>query len=118
MLFTPEHRDQLLTRGFMRVAGVIPADVTAAVLDALPEVSVIDYRDPATWYLLPDSYPGIIPSHHHQSQWNLRQHPNLHRVYSELWRTHALWVTMDRIGFVPPLRSGEIESSQLHWDID
>ncbi len=118
MLFTPEHRDQLLTSGFTRVEGVIPGNVTTAILNALPDVSVIDYGNSATWYRLPESYPGIIPSHHHQSQWNLRQDLNLHRVFSELWGTDVLWVTMDRIGFVPPLRPDEIESSQLHWDMD
>jgi hypothetical protein len=118
MLFTPDHQEQLITRGFTRIAAVIPAEVAAAIVTALPEVSAIDYEDPLTWHRLPESYPGIIPSHHHQSQWNLRQDPNLHRVFSELWGTNALWVSMDRIGFVPPLRPGDVDSSQLHWDMD
>src|SRR3569833_1171456 len=117
VLFTPNHRSELSTRGFTRIQAVISADATTAFLSALPEVSVIDYENALTWYRLSEDYPGIIPSHHHQSQWNLRQDVNLHRVFSELWGTSALWVTMDRIGFVPPLRAGEVETCQLHWDM-
>jgi hypothetical protein len=62
MLFTNAHIDQLQNVGYTRVEGVIPADATIAVLNALKEVSSIDYRDPATWHLLPATYPGIIPS--------------------------------------------------------
>lgn len=118
MLFTKAHREQLQRDGFTRVAGVIPTESTNNLLSALKEVSSIDYADPATWYLLPESYPGIIPSHHHQCQWDIRQHPRLHRVFSELWGTRDLWVTMDRIGFVPPLRPTDIDGCSLHWDMD
>jgi Phytanoyl-CoA dioxygenase (PhyH) len=118
MLFTDAHREQLERVGFTRVPGVIPVESANNVLNALQEVACIDINDPATWYLLPESYPGIIPSHHHQSQWDIRQHPRLHQVFSDLWRTPALWVTMDRIGFVPPLRPTDTEGCTLHWDLD
>lgn len=118
MLLTNTHRDQLEAVGFTRIEGVIPTDCTNAVLTALKHVSPIDYHDPATWYRLPESYPGIIPSHHHQSQWDIRQDLRLHQVFSELWRTPALWVTMDRIGFIPPLRPGDPETCEIHWDMD
>lgn len=118
MLFTSTHRQELDNVGLTRVEAVIPAELADNVLNALREVSCIDYQDPATWHLLPATYPGIIPSHHHQSQWEIRQHPRLHQVFSELWGTPDLWVTMDRIGFVPPLRPTDVESSQIHWDLD
>lgn len=118
MLFTSAHKEQLQNVGFTRVEGVIPAACTAAVLNSLSQVSHIDFQDPTTWYLLPATYPGIIPSHHHQSQWDIRQHSHLHQVFSELWGTRALWVTMDRIGFVPPRRPGDIENCEIHWDMD
>jgi len=118
MLFTDSHREHLQTRGFTRIEGVIAVELAAAVLTALQDVSAVDYRHPASWYWLPESYPGIIPSHHHQSQWNIRQDPRLHEVFSQLWGTPVLWVTMDRIGFVPPLRPEEKLSSQIHWDLD
>src|SRR5579871_2718771 len=102
MLFTDRHRRQLEQLGFTRVEGVIPQVNADAVLAALHEVSAVDYQDPQTWYVLPADYAGIIPSHHHQSQWDIRQHEPLYAVFSALWRTRALWVSMDRIGFVPP----------------
>ena len=118
MLFTDAQRKQLERNGFTRVHGVIPTELTNALLSALKDVSRIDYADPATWHLLPESYPGIIPSHHHQSQWDIRQDPRLHQVFSDLWGTQTLWVTMDRIGFVPPLRPTDIDGCSLHWDLD
>jgi hypothetical protein len=118
MLFTDAHREQLRVFGYTRVTGVVPYGLTNRLLNALQEVSPVDYQDPATWSALPASYPGIIPSHHHQAQWDIRQHPRLHQVFAELWGTQVLWVSMDRIGFVPPLQRGEAEGCSLHWDID
>ena len=118
MLFTERHRDQLAREGFTHVPAVIPPELATNVLNVLSEVSSVNYSDAATWYSLPESYPGIIPSHHHQAQWDIRQHPRLHEVFSALWGTEVLWVTMDRIGFVPPLRSTDIAQCSLHWDLD
>ena len=117
-LFTDSHRQQLSDVGVTRVESVIPKDCADAVVRALPVVSAVEIGDPTAWYSLPAEYPGVIPSHHHQSQWNIRQHPCLHRAFSELWGTQMLWVTMDRIGFVPPLRLDEQARCELHWDID
>lgn len=117
-LFTESHRQQLTEFGVARIESVIPKDCADAVIQALPVVSAIDLGNPATWYSQPAEFPGIIPSHHHQSQWDIRQHPRLHQAFSELWGTEMLWVTMDRIGFVPPLRPGEEARCELHWDMD
>jgi hypothetical protein len=113
MLFTPQHRAQLESVGYARVEKVIPEGLLEAVLGALKSISRVDYHDPATWY----QYRGVIPVHHHQSQWDIRQHPRLHQAFSELWQTEKLWVTMDRIGFVPPLRPHDT-GPRMHWDND
>jgi hypothetical protein len=117
-LFTNDHRQRLQDSGVTLVESVIPRDYTEAVIRALPSVSSMDIHKADSWYALPAEYPGIIPSHHHQSQWDIRQHPRLHQAFSELWQTEKLWVTMDRIGFVPPLRRGEKAGCELHWDMD
>ena len=117
-LFTDSHRQQLSDVGVTRIESVIPKHYADAVVRALPVVSAVEIGDPTTWYSIPAEYPGVIPSHHHQSQWNIRQHPRLHQAFSELWGTRMLWVTMDRIGFVPPLRLDEQARCELHWDID
>jgi len=108
MLFTDVHRDQLNSVGFTRVPGLIPTGSALPLLHTLKEFSFVDWSNPATWYSLPESYLGIIPSHHHQAQWDFRQHPRLHEVFSALWGTQVLWVTIDRIGFVPPLRPARV----------
>jgi hypothetical protein len=113
MLFTREHRAELERNGSTRVEAVIPAPEIARLLAALTSISRVDLNDPGSWY----QYRGIIPVHHHQSQWDIRQHPRLHQVFSELWQTEKLWVTMDRIGFVPPYREGD-PGPRMHWDGD
>lgn len=113
MAFTPAHRAQLETVGYTRVERVIPLGLVEALVRAIPSISLIDLEDPATWY----HYKGVIPSHHHQAQWDIRQHPLLHETFAELWQTNALWVTMDRIGFVPPWREGD-PGPRMHWDGD
>jgi hypothetical protein len=117
-IFTADHRQQLQKRGFTRVESVIPKELTLKVLEALSEVSSIDLDDRDSWHSLPAEYPGIIASHHHQSQWDIRQHPRLFEVFSQLWGTDELWVSMDRIGFVPPMRPHEPALYPLHWDMD
>ena len=113
MLFTPTHRAELERVGYTRVRGVIESPLLERVLAALPEVSRVNLADPSTWY----EYGGVIPVHHHQSLWDIRQHPRLHQAFSELWQTEKLWVTMDRIGFVPPYRAGDA-GPRMHWDGD
>jgi len=113
MLFTPEHRRELETLGYTRVPSVIPAELTQRVLAALASFSLVRLEEPSSWY----HYGGVIPVHHHQSLWDIRQHPRLHQTFSELWQTEKLWVTMDRIGFVPPHRPGD-PGPRMHWDGD
>jgi hypothetical protein len=45
-------------------------------------------------------------------------HPALHMVWSALWGTPALLVTLDRCRFTPPWREGENPPLSLHWDHD
>ena len=52
----------------------------------------------------------------HQAQWDIRQHPTLHTVWSTLWGTSALLVTLDRCRFTPPWRDGQNQPLSLHWD--
>ena len=113
MLFTAEHRAQLEAVGYARVERVIPNVLLEALLGSVQSVSQVDLNDRSTWY----RYKGVIPVHHHQAQWDIRQHPRLHQTFSELWQTEALWVTMDRIGFVPPFRLGDA-GPRMHWDGD
>jgi hypothetical protein len=113
MSFTSQHRAQLERVGYTRVEAVIPPAEISRLLAALSSISVVNLDDRAPWY----HYRGVIPVHHHQTQWDIRQQPRLHAVFAELWQTEKLWVTMDRIGFVPPLRPGDA-GPRMHWDGD
>lgn len=113
MPFSPENRRELEQQGYTRVEGVVPEALIERLLARLPSASRVDLHDPSTWY----THKGIIPVHHLQEQWNIRQHPGLHEVFAELWHTEQLWVTMDRVGFVPPWKAGE-PGPRMHWDVD
>jgi hypothetical protein len=58
----------------------------------------------------------LLPIWGHQAQWDIRQHPNLHRIWATLWGTDALWVSLDSCRFTPPWRAGYAEPYGLHWD--
>jgi hypothetical protein len=71
------------------------------------EVSGLDADRPETWYRDPPLAWDIVPMWGHQAQWDIRPHPALHRVWSALWGTSALLVTLDRCRFTPPWRDGQ-----------
>src|SRR5262249_51084217 len=72
------------------------------------------YRhDPLDW--------NVVPVHHPQAFWNIRQWPPLHGVFAALLGTQRLWVTMDRGIFKVPQSSAHadhVDVSVLHWDLD
>jgi hypothetical protein len=112
-MLSAQQRRELDRDGYTLVGGVIPPALLERLRAALPSLSRLDLRDPSTWY----THKGVIPIHHAQPQWDIRQHPRLHEAFTELWGTEALWVTMDRVGFVPPWRHGD-PGPRMHWDVD
>jgi hypothetical protein len=60
----------------------------------------------------------LAPIWGHQAQWDIRRHPNLHRVWRELWGTECLGVSLDSCRFTPPKRPGHAEPGPIHWDHD
>jgi hypothetical protein len=102
---------------------VVPEAVPRALSDRLVDVICgefgIDLDDPATWYGRGDI---PLPLWGHQAQWDIRQHPGLHDVFSMVYATRRLWVSLDHVAFKPPVRdAGEDEAAQalpIHWDVD
>ncbi len=48
-----------------------------------------------------------------------RRSLRIHKAFSQLWETPALWVTADRCGFHAPQRdSHPFPGPDLHWDVD
>ncbi|WP_112479393.1 phytanoyl-CoA dioxygenase family protein [Vibrio variabilis] len=48
-----------------------------------------------------------------------RRSLRIHKAFSQLWETPALWVTADRCGFHAPQRENHpFPGPDLHWDVD
>lgn len=106
--------------GYMIIRGVIPAAlVTNAVRDVAAFVGA-DLADPGTWYNGPAELDGVVPMHHAQSLWDIRQHPNLYELFSEFFGTGQLMLDINRCIFRPPVHPGHPGRGEgdIHWDAD
>jgi hypothetical protein len=105
---------ELERQGWSRVEGIVPAELCVGLLDALRDDLGVPLDDPFRW---PEYGPwDIVPMWGHQAQWDIRQHPDLHRTWSSLWGTAALWVSLDMVRFTPPWEPGYLEPLPIHWD--
>ena len=113
-------RAQILERGFLVVEDVVPVALCEAVVDATAGFLGIEPDDPADWYAACSPGHGIVPLHHGQALWNVRQWPGVHALFQELYDDQALWVSMDRVSFKVPAAgwAGGDRPSPLHWDAD
>ena len=104
------------------VPGVVPAPYVEAVVRDIHAHVGADPADRGTWY--PDglvSGAGMVEMYHYQSMWDVRQLPALHRVFSEIHGTDALWVSLDRTNFKPPFDAAHPHFAFrgfIHWDTD
>jgi len=119
-LIGSEQRRQFLESGYLVVPGVVPQSLCERVVGAILEFTGVDLENPDTWYQERFAGLGVIPLHHHQALWDLRQHPALYEVFTEIYEQDSLWVTMDRVGYKPP--AGEAtrhwRRAPVHWDCD
>ncbi len=107
--------------GYLTVSDVIPQENCHAAIRAICTFLGVDEKDPKSWHRKNLGSNGIVPLHHPQAFWNNRQHPKIHEVFSELYGTDRLWVTMDRASFKPPFRPqlfAQRDDCLLHWDVN
>ena len=104
--------------GWTRVEGAVPTELCARVVAALQRELKVPVDEPSRWHEYGGPMGDLIPMWGHQTQWDIRQHPELHRVFSTLWDTEALWVSLDSCRFTPPWQLGYAESYEIHWDHD
>jgi ectoine hydroxylase-related dioxygenase (phytanoyl-CoA dioxygenase family) len=114
-ILTDSQLEQFHTNGYLLVENVVPSDHVKAALQAIEDFAGLAIDDPSTWTLGHPENRGLVPLHHAQAFWNNRQYPNVHQLFSQLWETEALWVTMDRASFHPPQ---SMSQCVLHWDTD
>jgi hypothetical protein len=106
--------------GFVRIPGVVSTSLTEGVLEALRDRFALRVDDPRSWQEMPVENCGVVPLHHHQALWDLRQYPSLYETFRGIWGTGRLTVSVDRPSFHPPssTRPWDVGHHRLHWDFD
>ncbi len=120
MQLTASQRNRLLEEGWLVVPDVVPAALCERSAAALCEFIGVDPDDDSTWAKYLAQGHGIIPLHHHQALWDVRQLPQLHDVFRSVYETEKLWVTFDRGSFKVPSAFHEsgFRMDAVHWDGD
>lgn len=115
------HRDFLTRDGYAVLSGLVPDRLLKAARDAICTFVGADLDRPETWYWHEPLVWSVVPVHHAQAFWDVRQWPALHDAFAEIWGTEKLWVTMDRGIFKVPeseRHPAHVDESALHWDLD
>lgn len=115
-----EDRQRFHSEGYMVIRNVIPESTIHNAVREIVAFLRADLDDSTTWYGNAPQNDGIVPMHHAQSLWDIRQCSNLYEVFREYWGTHRLMVDINRCIFRPP-RHPEwptISRSNIHWDTD
>jgi hypothetical protein len=113
-------RQQIHADGYMVIRNVVPPSLIGNAAREIAAFVGADLGDSTTWYRGPSELDGIVPMHHAQSLWDIRQSPNLYQVFTEFFGTPRLMVDINRCIFRPPVhrRFPKISHGSIHWDTD
>lgn len=114
-------RKKFDSEGYKVVKNVVPKQLIQKACEEIAGVVKADLNDPSTWYNGDGRNDGIVPVHHLQSLWNIRQNERVFDMFSELWQQDKnLYVDFNRCCFRPPwnLDFPEQGLGEIHWDID
>jgi Phytanoyl-CoA dioxygenase (PhyH) len=114
------NRQQFHAEGYMAIRNVVPASITDNAVHEIAAFVGADLADSATWYGGAPQLDGIVPLHHAQSLWDIRQSPNLYQVFREFFGSPRLMVDINRCIFRPPVHPDlpAISHGSIHWDTD
>ncbi len=113
-------RQHFETQGYTVIRNVIPPSLVASAVRDITAFVGADLADSQTWYNGPQVLDGVVPMHHAQSLWDIRQHPNLYEVFSEFHGHGQLRMDINRCMFRPPVHPLHPGRSlgDIHWDAD
>ena len=115
-----------ITNGYIVIKNVVPKEHVQRLADFLWEFEEKDPNDQSTWYTPPRAEmkmkeltnTGMVEVYNHQYLWDNRQYPKIHEIFSDIWGTEKLWVTIDRANLNFPIRPGFEYKGFIHWDYD
>jgi len=104
----------------MVVRNVVPAGIVNEAVREIAAFAGADLSDSRTWYAGAPALDGIVPLHHAQALWDIRQCRSLYEVFAEFFGTGRLMVDMNRCIFRPPVQPNRpgISRGTIHWDTD
>ncbi len=104
----------------MVIRNVVPASLTRNAVRDIAAFLGADLSDSATWYRGAPQNDGVVPLHHAQSLWDIRQSPSLYQVFTEFFGNPHLMLDVNRCIFRPPVhwRYPAISHGSIHWDTD
>ena len=130
-ILTPEMWEFWEENGYVMIPNAVPQENLDAAIAAVWEFLEMDPEDPGTWYgyrprgggfwRSPISAAGMVEFYHHQTLWDIRQHPRIYQSFAELLGERRLWVTYDRVNLLPPARAdlpAWSGSAGIHWDCE
>lgn len=125
-LLTEEDWKFWMKNGYVIIKEAVPESQVKKLADYLWEYEGKIPHDMESWYRRPNitmqmkelTNTGMVEIYHHQYLWDNRQHPKVHRAFSDIWGTEKLWVTIDRANLNFPIREGFEYSGFIHWDYD
>jgi hypothetical protein len=104
-------RERIDFDGYAVAEGVVEQSHIDALLALAESMWGFRLDEPATWGRWPDDYRPAVWGH--QAQWDIRQHPPVHRAFAEVYGREDLWVSQDGLAVKPPGSPG----LPLHWDV-
>jgi hypothetical protein len=102
--------------GWVRISRAVPVEYCGRLVEVLERELGVPVHDPYRWDAYGAEMRDLVPLWGHQAQWDIRQHPCLHRIWAELWGTERLCVSLDSCRFTPPWKLGHAEPNGIHWD--
>lgn len=109
------------TDGFMVIKNVVPDNLIKPACEEIAAFISADIDDKSTWYNGDLQNDGLVPVHHLQSIWDIRQNSNVYAAFSEFWGgEQKLFVDINRSCFRPPIKEAypSLSKGEIHWDID
>ena len=114
------------SNGYIVIKNVIPKEQVKATADFLWEFEEKDPDNMDTWYTAPRAEmqmkelvnTGMVEVYNHQHLWNNRMTQKIYDVFTDIWGTDKLWVSIDRANLNFPIRPGHEYKGFIHWDYD
>lgn len=109
------------THGYLVIPHAVPEPLIDAAVTSIYDIISADPNTSSSWYPPSRNPTPVLEYYNSQSLWNIRQHPTLYHIFSQLWDGRKdIWCSVDRVCFNPPRVDGVWmqEGSGLHWDVD